>query len=270
MVCLLICSSTLQSGAATVGQIIVATWKNIMTARIYRPDHRFFAALTLMIFSALCLPAMAEETVRRSITMTGTGEVNGAPDKATISSGVVSESRTASEALAQNNEAMARALQRLKSFGIADRDLQTSNFSISPRYYHDPKGKQAPRIVGYTVSNQLTVIIRDLTLLGEVLDEVVSQGANQVSGPNFGIENPKSLRDIARKRATDDALRKAKIYTEGLNVSLGNVISITESGGYQPQPMPIHARAMAMEASVPIEAGELGLSVSVNITWEIK
>lgn len=227
--------------------------------------------LVFAISAPAVTAAMADEPPRRTITMTGVGDVRGAPGNATISTGVVTEDRTAAAALAANTKAMATALARLKDLGIASRDLQTSNFSIQPRYFHNPKSQQPPRIVGYTVSNQLTVVIRDLSNLGRVLDEVVRNGANQISGPSFGFENPEKLRDIARARAAADAWRKAKLYAGALQIELGPVVSVTESAGFSPQPMMRSARmAMAEAADVPVEAGEVGLTAKVNIVWEIR
>lgn len=226
-----------------------------------------------LLFATLVLPAMAlaEEAPPRTLTMTGMGEVRGAPGRATISTGVVSEARTAAKALAANTRAMSAAIARLKALGIAARDLQTSNFSVFPRYYSEPKSQRPARIVGYTVSNQLTVVIRDLGELGRVLDEVVAQGANQISGPTFGFNDPEKLRDIARTRAAADASRKAKLYAGALGVTLGPILSVSESGNFSPRPPAMAARMeMAPSRPVPIEAGELGLNVRVNIVWEIQ
>ncbi|VAW10387.1 hypothetical protein MNBD_ALPHA09-2257 [hydrothermal vent metagenome] len=241
-----------------------------MQARYRRTLHHLVLPLLL---AALVFPvaAMAEETPRRTLTITGVGEVRGAPGRATISTGVVSEARTAAKALAANTKAMTAAIARIKALGIADRDLQTSSFSVFPRYYSEPKSRKPARIVGYTVSNQLTVIIRDLSELGRVLDAVVSQGANQISGPTFGFDDPEKLRDIARARAAADASRKAKLYAEALGVTLGPIVSISEAGNFSPRPTPMAAR-MEMDRSrpVPIEAGELGLNARVNVVWEIQ
>jgi len=226
-----------------------------------------------LVFAALILPAAsrAEETPRRTLTMTGMGEVRGAPGKATISTGVVSEAATAAAALAANSKAMAAAIARLKALGIADRDLQTSNFSVVPRYFSARNSKKPPSIVGYTVSNQLAVVVRELSELGQVLDAVVSQGANQISGPRFGFDDPEKLRDIARARAAADALRKANLYASALGVTLGPILSVSETGRFSPRPIAMAARMESMAArDVPIEAGELGLNAQVNIVWEIK
>ena len=242
-----------------------------MTNSRLDPAKTIFA---LLLLGGLILPAasaLAEDTNRRILSMTGTGEVRRAPENATISSGVVSHGRNAAEALAVNTETMAAMIARLKSAGIEARDLQTSNFSVSPRYSRQNKSNQPPRIVGYAVSNQLTVMVRNLDDLGRVLDEVVSLGANQVNGPNFGFNDPEKLQDIARTRAAADASRKARLYAEALGLTLGDIVSVSESGGYSPQPMAMQVNMrMAAEVSVPIETGEIGLNAQVNIIWSLK
>ena len=158
----------------------------------------------------------------------------------------------------------------LKDAGIAEKDIQTSNFMVQPRYdYQDGK---PPKLVGYDVSNTVTVTVRKLAALGLLLDKVVQAGSNQINGIGFDVSKPDAALDEARKLATADAARKAKIYAEAMGVGLGPVMSISESTGYQP-PMPM-ARGKAMMADaaapVPVAAGEQTLSVDVNITWEIK
>lgn len=226
-----------------------------------------------LLLAALIVPAlaMAQETPRRTLTMIGLGEVRGTPGRATISTGVITEARTAAAALAANTKAMSAAITQLKALGIDDRDLQTSNFSVFPRYFVAQKSKKPPKIVGYTVSNQLSVVIRKLSELGRVLDAVVSQGANQISGPAFGFDDPEKLRDTARARAAADALRKANLYAQTLGVTLGPILSISEVGTFSPSPVFMAARiAGAPTRDVPIKAGELGLSAQVNIVWQIK
>lgn len=226
-------------------------------------------ALTALVVLAPATAPAADQP-RRTLTMTGTGQVQDAPDQATISAGVQTEARTAAAALEANTRAMSQAVASLKEAGIADRDLQTSRFQVSPVYSNNnnPQRNEPPRIVGYQVSNQLTVRVRDLARLGEILDQVVNQGANTINGPNFGFADPTERTDTARRRAVEDATRKARLYAEALGVSLGQIVSVDEQGGGFPRP-----EAMAMRVSrgadVPIEAGELTLTVNVNIVWEL-
>lgn len=236
----------------------------------------FLAACTAIWLAAAPLAAHAAEEPRpATLSLAGSGEVRAKPDMAVISSGVVTEAKTARAALTANNAAMAEVIAAIKKAGIADKDLQTSGFSVEPRYDDPPQGKdgrrQPPRIIGYTVSNALSVKVRDLARLGELLDLSVSLGANQVSGIAFSIENDTALRDEARKQAMADAIRKARLYAEAAGVQLKRILSITENAGYRP-PTPFVARAMKMEAAdtVPVAAGDLALTAEVDVTWEIE
>jgi len=208
----------------------------------------------------------------RLIAVSGLGEVKTRPDMATISTGVVSEAATAKEALAKNNAAMAAVIAALKNAGVAEDAIQTSDFSVSPKYPpYQPNQTTAPRIVGYTVSNQVTAKVKDLAKLGGILDTLVQSGSNQINGIAFGVDEPKAQLDEARKKAVADARARAELYAEAAGVSLGKVIQISESTAVMP-PVPMYRReaAMAADSSVPIAAGTQMVSATVSITFEIQ
>ena len=227
----------------------------------------------------LTSPAFAQNTAQipqRTLSLTGQAEVKAAPDIAVISAGVVSEARTAREALTLNNKAMASALQTIEASGVAKKDIQTSNFSVQPKYKYPKRsstGEQAPpQIVGYTVSNTVTVIVRELSDLGEILDAVVSSGINQMNGLSFSIAEPAPLRNQARKLAVAEARERAELYAQAAGVSLGNILSISEAGSVRP-PQPVSRRAAfeaAAAAAVPIAQGQQSSEMQVNIVWEIE
>ncbi|HSM19339.1 MAG TPA: SIMPL domain-containing protein [Hyphomicrobiales bacterium] len=240
------------------------------------PARRTFLAAALALLLAAPLAASAQEEPKpATLSLSGSAEVTAAPDMAVITSGVVTEAKTARAALTANNAAMADVAAAMKEAGIAAKDLQTSGFSVEPQYFHPPQQRdgtrEPPRITGYKVSNRLTVKVRDLDRLGRLLDLSVSLGANQVSGVDFAVTDEQPLRDEARRQAMADALRKARLYAEAAGVTLKRVLTITESSGRRP-PQPVAFRAMAMEASdrVPVEAGELALTAEVDVTWEIE
>ena len=208
----------------------------------------------------------------RIISVAGLGEVKTAPDMATVSTGVVSEAATAKDALAKNNAAMAAVIAALKNAGVGEDDIQTSDFSVSPKYNYRPNQTEPQRIVGYTVSNTVTAQIKNLKNLGPILDTLVQSGSNQINGISFGINEPKKTLDEARKKAAADARAKAELYAEAAGVSLGRVIQITESSAVVP-PVPMYRMAVAnqtAEASVPIAAGQQTVSANVSITFEIQ
>ena len=235
--------------------------------------HRLtVAAAALAATLAAASPALAEDTrMPRLISLSGHGEMRMAPDMAFVTTGVLSQGVTAADALAANTTAMNALFAALTGAGIAEKDVQTSNFFVQPRYnFQDGK---APELIGYDVSNTVTVIVRKIGDLGPLLDKVVQAGSNQINGIGFEVSKPDAALDEARKLATADATRKAKIYAEAMGVGLGRVMSISEGVNYQP-PMPM-ARSKVMMADaaaapVPVAAGEQTLSVDVNITWEIQ
>jgi uncharacterized protein YggE len=143
--------------------------------------------------------------------------------------------------------------------------------------YSQPQGEQnssepfEPRIVGYRVHNNITIRIRDLDRVGGILDQVVTLGANSISGPTFTLDDPNPVKDEARRAAMEDARRKASLYAEAAGITLGPIVRIEE--GYAPPPMPLGAQMMRMEAadaSVPIEAGELSFEVQVSVSWRLR
>jgi uncharacterized protein len=232
-----------------------------------------FAASALTLAAAFFTPALAEDAkLIRSISLSGHGEVRMAPDMAVVTVGVLSSANTAREALDANTKSMEAIFASLKAAGIESKDTQTSNFMVNPRYDYGQNNGQPPKMVGYDVSNNVTVTVRKLDGLGAVLDSVVTSGSNQINGVAFQVSKPEAATDEARKLAVASALAKAKLYTEAAGVGLGPIITISEGGGYQPPP-PVFARAKMVEgasADVPIAQGEQVIGMDVNIVWEIK
>ncbi len=251
----------------------------MLTHVIPRPVINLAVASVLTAVAVLATPAFAQtapQVPQRTLSLTGLGEVKSAPDIAVISTGVVSEAKTAREALTLNNKAMASVLQTIEAAGVAKKDIQTSSFSVQPKYKYSKRAssgeQEPPRITGYTVSNSVTVIARDLEKLGPVLDAVVSSGVNQMNGLSFSIAEPEPLRNEARKLAVADARTRAELYAQAAGVSLGKILSISEGGGHTP-PQPALRRA-AFEAAaadaVPIAQGQQSIQIQVNIVWEIE
>jgi len=231
--------------------------------------------IALASVSALALSlsvAAAQETQPRVITVTGTGMASAAPDEAQVSAGVIAQAATAEAALDANTAAMQRVFDALRNQGIEGRNVQTSNFSVSPQYEPYREGNTEPmQIIAYQVSNQVTVVLEDVSQIGETLDALVRSGANQLYGISFSISEPKPLEEMARRDAVLDAAAKARTLAEAAGVTLGPILSISEGASYQP-PMPYMMRDMAMAASAPppVAVGESSLSVSVSITYGIQ
>ena len=217
------------------------------------------------------LAQQADQTPR--IVVTGEGTASVAPDMAVLSLTVLREGKSAREALDANSAAMAEVLAAMKAEGIAERDLQTANFSIEPQYYYPPRKEgtdpEQPRITGYIVRNSLTVRLRDLDKLGAVLDKSVTLGVNQGGNIAFTNDDPSSTVTEARIAAMKDAMAKAEALTQAAGVGLGKVLEISEnSGGSMPEPLAKVRSAMVESASdVPVAAGENNYTVSVTVTF---
>jgi uncharacterized protein YggE len=229
------------------------------------------AAAVLFVFgvatSGLTAAAAAEETrFKRTVSVSATGSVSGEPDIAHIATGVVSEAETAREAVSRNTSLMTKVVDGLKAAGIAAKDIQTTSVNVEPRYQH-PKDGSPPAIIGYRALNQVAIVARELAKLGEVLDQAVTLGANQVGGIHFEVSRAETLQDEARRKAMANALRRAKLYASAAGADLGEVLTIAEEVHMGP-PRPM-ARAMAAEA-VPIERGSQTLEVKIHVTWALK
>jgi hypothetical protein len=235
------------------------------------PSPKYSLALLLLLASVplQALHALAhDEPQKRTISLVATGAVKTTPDKVDISTGVTSEAKSAREALDQNTEAMAKVVEALKADGIEPKDIQTTNFSVSPVYEQRKEGT-APFVVGYRVTNQVRITLHDTKKLGAILDKVVSLGANQIDSIEFGVDEPEALKDEARKLALKNVTDNAKLYAEAADVGLGQILSISEEeSSYQPRFAPAATR-MEMSKDVPIEAGTASVEVRVRVTWEI-
>lgn len=234
------------------------------------------ASLALVTASALVLsgalaPAHAQSTP--TIQVTGQGETAVAPDMAVLSLTVMREAETARAALDEANQAMREVIAAMKEKGIEDRDLQTSGLSINPRYVYPDRGEdRTPRIVGYQVSNSLTVRVREIEMVGEVLDLSVTMGVNQGGGIVLTNDDTAAVLEEARKAAVENARAKAETLAEAAGVRLGRVMSIDEQAR-QPEARPMAQPAMmrmeVADASVPIQAGENVYQIHVNVSFEI-
>ena len=178
--------------------------------------------LAALMLGAATLPAAADAE-QASITQTiagtrldisATGEVTRVPDVAIISAGVISRSPTATAALQDSANRMDRVLAALKRAGVADRDIQTSNMNLNAEYRYPEN--QAPQLVGYTATNTVTIRFRDIRSSGKILDALVSEGSNQISGPNLVVDKPEVALDEARAKAIASGRARADLYARSL------------------------------------------------------
>jgi len=225
------------------------------------------AAMAMGLGAKAGMAAEGDKGMERTVSVSATGSVAVEPDIAHVTAGVVAEADTAKEAITRNSAAMTKVVSALKGAGIASKDLQTTSLNVEPRYTQAKDGKAAS-ISGYRVSNQVGLIVRDVRRLGEVLDQVIAAGANQVNRISFDVANAETIKDEARKQAMANARRRAELYVAAAGVKLGPVLRISESvndGGPRESVAP---RAMA--ASIPVEAGTRVLEVEVHVTYGLQ
>lgn len=205
------------------------------------------------------------------ITVVGQGTAYGQPDQATVVVGVDSFAPTVAEATAQNQTTLDNVMAALAAAGIADEDVQTTNYSLYAEQIYGDKGPEG--IAGYRVSNQVNVKIRDISLVGDVLGAVTEAGANAIYGVNFSVADPAALEAEARAKAMEDAAKRAASLAELGNVTLGQVKVISEVVGQPVMPLGMGGGGVAMEqaASVPgISPGQLSYQVQVQVTYNIQ
>jgi uncharacterized protein YggE len=217
---------------------------------------------------AASTPVRADDQPPSFISVTGEARISVPPDLAQIDAGMTSEAKTAREASDANNAAMGKVLLALKGAGIDEKDYQTSRLSLQPQYSSAKAGSPAT-ITGYRASNRVTIRLRDVTKVANVIDTLVTAGANEIGGINFMVSQASKLLDDARERAIADARRKAEIYAKAAGVTLGAPLKISEGGTPLPQLYRAAAPAAAV-AGVPIAQGEETLSITVGMTWAIK
>lgn len=222
--------------------------------------------LSVLWSVGLCISlAAAADTPPPHITVSGVGQVSAAPDIAEVLVGVSNEDASAARAMQKTDVAMRGVVDALKRYGVAARDIQTAQYSLQP--VHDYNNGKS-RLRGYRADNQVRVTIRDLKRVGATLDALVSAGANQVNGINFGIARPEAMLDRARADAVADARRKAEIYAKAAGTTLGAVMAVEEGAVNMPRPE-MALRKAQMTADAVIEPGEQELGVSVTVTWRL-
>ena len=226
-------------------------------------------ALLTSALSFGSLDARAEEPDKRTLSLSATGEALMTPDKVDVNTGVTSEGQTARAALDKNTEAMTKVVDGLKAAGIAPKDIQTTDLSISPIYEKKSQG-YASFITGYRVTNQVHITVRDTKKLGNILDTAVSLGANRINSIDFGVSKPEPLKDEARKQAVANAIANAKLYAQAADVELGPVLSITEESRTVMPRFEAAAAPMARASAVPIEAGTTTIQIRIEMTWELR
>ena len=255
--------------------------------------------LALVLLAAAPLPALAQPVPTPAIaplgpnsallSLTAEGQSQRTPDLALFNAGVVTQGRTAAEALSENSRRMDAVIASLRRAGVAERDIQTSAISLQPRYSNPERDAQilarrtgepyvptvppqGPTIIGYDATNNVQVRVRRLGDMGRIIDALVEAGANQVNGPSFTLDEPAAALDEARVEAVANARRRAEIYARAAGMRVARILAITEGGGYYPVQQVAFGESRMAGAPAPpppIAPGELTLGVSVSVQFEL-
>ena len=257
-------------------------------------------ALLSMASSAAAAPSTASVSIAplgpgsALLSLTAEGQSRRTPDIALFNAGVVTQAATATEALADNSRRMDRVIAALKRAGIAERDIQTSAISLQPRYSDPERDAQilarstgrpyvppteAARIIGYEARNTVQVRVRKLGEMGKIIDTLISEGANQVDGPNFTLDEPREALDEARREAVAVGRRRAELYAQATGMRVARLLSVSEGGGYYPVQQAIVVTGSRIgyggapppppPPPAPVSPGELSLGVNVSMQFEL-
>ena len=230
-----------------------------------------FIVLAFALLASACAPASSADI--RTLSVTGSGDAFLAPDIAYIYIGVHTEAQSAAEAVSDNTARTEELIQAIRDFGIDAKDIRTTNFSIWPMDRYDPSTGLPSGEKTYAADNTVYVTVRDLATLGDLLDTAVQAGANTVNSIQFDVAEKADALKQARADAVKDAEEQAQSLAQAAGLSLGEIRSI---GFSEAQPYPIFdgkgggGGAVAAEAAVPIQPGQLTFTVSVNVTYTLK
>lgn len=205
---------------------------------------------------------------RRTVSVSGQGQFAVEPDMGQFSVGVEVSNESADAALEESNVLVGQVTAALTGIGIAEDDITLGSFSIWPEYNYE---RETPELIGFRVSHQLSVKVRNIDQTGEALAAAVDAGANVVHGVGFTVEDPAAALDQARQRAFDDARHKAEELARISGGNLGVIVSVTETS-YTPVPVGREAEAGAGDdaaSSVPINPGESTFTIDVQVVWEL-
>jgi uncharacterized protein YggE len=232
-------------------------------------------AMVTMIFLVVFLAVEINQVwntaaTTNTVSFSGEGKISAKPDIAIISAGVMTQNADSKTAQDANSQKSKTITDYLKSQGIDEKDIKTSDYNISPQYNYS--GGQST-IVGYQVSENFQIKVHDLTKVSTILSGLVRAGANQVNNLGLQIENPDSLKDQARQMAIEDAKKKAQTLQGQVGIKLGHIVNFSENSGVG-GPIYYDAKAQGMGGGggpVPsIETGQNDITVDVTLTYQIK
>jgi uncharacterized protein YggE len=236
------------AGAMALGALIVAV-----------------AALAIRPGPAVSAPTATSEPAMHTLTATGTASVTRVPDVARVSVGVGVTKSTVRLARDAAGRSMKAIIAGIKALGIDEKDIKTSSIDLSPQYGNGAR----PRIVGYQMSEQLTITVRDLDKAGDVIDTATAKGATDVGGLWFDVDDPASATDDARAAAIATARTSAQKMASAAGVTIGGVVSISETSATTPGPYYFGPAARDAAALTPVQRGTQDVQATVTVVFAI-
>jgi hypothetical protein len=232
------------------------------------PSRFAVLAATLLAIPAAA-PAPAVPAAIETVSVNGTGRVELTPDRAVFTVGVQTMAPSVAAAAQENSARASAIIAALKRLGAADRQIRTSQVSIYPQ--QEQQDGRAPKIVGYQVSNSITVTHEDPAAVGKLLQAAVDAGANSVSGVGFTVSDPARGRDGALQAAFADARAKADVLARAAGRTVGRALTIVEGGAVRPPiPMQYEMKTMSRSADIPVEPGTEEISFTVSVVFELR
>jgi len=230
------------------------------------------AIIAIAVVSAVAItrPPGMLNTSQKTLQVTGTGTVFGAPDEAQLDLAVQTQASTATEATAENAAKMTSVINALTSAGISKDSIQTISYSLNPVYSNAVNASVPPPIVGYVAVNAVQVTLSDVGSVGKVLDQAISAGINDVQGLTFTL-SPTTLATLQKQAlqlALQDAGGQAEATASALGVTIVGPISVTP--GYVFQPTNYSRLSMAAAAQTPIQSGSLQVTATVEVTYQFQ
>jgi uncharacterized protein len=229
--------------------------------------------LRQVMISVMCAgSALAQEPTRplvSQIVTSGQAESRVKPDRASIVVGVQTRATTAAEAASQNARKQSAIIEAIRARGVSNDDIATSNYNVSPELRY--REGEAPLVTGFTVSNEIDVLVRSVNLVGSVIDAALAAGANQINSLTFTVANSDSARRLALSAAVADARADADVMAKAAGGTLGPLIELTSVEENQPVPRPMMAMsrgAASDEVTTPIESGQQVIRAGVTARWQ--
>ena len=247
--------------------------KSVRRALLPAAVHCLMILALLVCFGGTACAQQPQTTAPRTITVMGDAEVRVAPDLAQVSIGIVSEAATAAEARGQNAELAQRVVQAIRGLGVPEADVRTSLFSLEPiRRFDQPERRGEPPIVGYRVTNIVTVRTGDFDLVPRIIDESIRAGANRVEGVVFTLRDDRDASRRALRQAVAEARANARAIASELGVRIVRVHSVQQGGiGFAPPPV-LFRSAVAAEGgpATPIQPGQVTVNATVTVAYVIQ